>query len=117
MKAKVPGIEYMNYRSQSMEARSKQASCQKHWFDGICEVCWANILDEGDTFEEKNQQDTFLQVLVIACTVKQWHTHKDGPESEDSNFIYFVKVCRKGTGVCKRALIATYSVTQMWIIL
>jgi hypothetical protein len=72
MKAKVQGMERMNYRSQCMEGRKLEInSCQKHWFDDICEVCWTNILDEGDSFEEKNQEGTFLQVLIIAGTVKQ----------------------------------------------
>jgi hypothetical protein len=30
------------------------------------------------------------------------------------NFLYFAEVCRKGISVCKRAFIATYSVTQTW---
>jgi hypothetical protein len=112
-KCRAKGLEYVNNKGNLIHAKTvgESCNCRLKCFKKINEIQRIEALTEVLNLNTKNEQDIFLQSLLVKKSIKQRRPRKDDPKiSRGASFLYNAKIGNEKVIVCKKAFCSIYAI-------
>lgn len=112
-KARVKGESYTNYKNVLVPARRLGAcGCKKKCTEKILDVEKEEIFQKFYEISSKNEQDMFLQGLILCKEIKRRRPRTEGAKKRGNSFSYYILLGSGRKEVCHNAFLGLYGISS-----